>query len=208
VPKSVSAGMMEHRQCISAFVSPAGPSLIAVAPLYGPSVCDGKRVRFKLSRRTRWQIPLASIVDEVSTSLTAAMKARDANAARALRLIRAGFLNRMKEDGASTLADADAVAVLRKIAKMRVESIEMFRAGKRDDLVAQEEKDLEIVQRWLPTLADEETTLRWAREAVAESGAKGAAQAGKAIGMLMKHHKGEVDGAIAKRLVTQILSGT
>jgi uncharacterized protein len=201
--------MMDHRRSVSAFTLPASSSLFEGARLRSSSSCpSGKRVRFEWSNRTRAApAPRASIVDEVSVSLTEAMKARDANAARALRLIRAGLLNRMKEDGSSTLADADAVAVLRKIAKMRAESIEMFRAGKRDDLVAQEEMDLKVVQRWLPTLADEETTLRWAREAVAESGAKGAAQAGKAIGILMKHHKGQVDGAIAKRLVTEILSG-
>jgi Yqey-like protein len=64
----------------------------------------------------------------------------------------------------------------------------------------------EVSSALMPTLADEESTLGGAQEAVEESGAKGAAQTGKSIGVLVKHHKGEVDGAIAKRLVTQILT--
>jgi hypothetical protein len=145
-------------------------------------------------------------VDEVSAALTEAMKTKDADRTRALRMIRAGFLTRMKEDGAGTLSDADAVAVLRKIAKMRGESIDMFGQGGRADLVEQEQKDLAVVEHWLPKLADEETTRKWAREAIAEAGVKSPSQAGKAIGVLMKHHRGEVDGALAKRMVSEILS--
>jgi uncharacterized protein len=198
---------MSIGRSLTAFMAGVCARVNSRPAFHGGSLCVGRQTRSAaVVPPVRARTPRASIVDEVSSTLTAAMKARDKDAVRALRMIRAGFLTRMKEDGASTLPDADAVAVLRRVAKMRAEAIEMFRAGKRDDLVAQEEKDLAVVQRWVPTLANEETTLRWAREAVEESGAKGAAQTGKAIGVLMKHHKGEVDGAIAKRLVTQILS--
>lgn len=109
---------------------------------------------------------------------------------RALRLIRAAFLTKAKESGSETLSDDDAVAVLRKLAKMRRESIDMFTTGGRDDLVAVEKADLAIVEDYLPKLADEATTRKWAEEAVESSGAKGSAQAGKAIGSLMKAHRG------------------
>jgi uncharacterized protein YqeY len=62
-----------------------------------------------------------SIVDDVSARLKFAMKAREIETVRALRLIRAAMLTKMKEDNSSNLPDEAAVAVLRKLAKMRVE---------------------------------------------------------------------------------------
>eukprot|EP00173_Palmaria_palmata_P001825 Plantae.Rhodophyta-Palmaria_palmata.ctg20692.p1 GENE.Plantae.Rhodophyta-Palmaria_palmata.ctg20692~~Plantae.Rhodophyta-Palmaria_palmata.ctg20692.p1 ORF type:complete len:147 (+),score=40.81 Plantae.Rhodophyta-Palmaria_palmata.ctg20692:35-442(+) len=134
------------------------------------------------------------------------MKARSTSDVRALRLIRAAFLTKAKESGSETLSDDDAVAVLRKLAKMRRESIDMFTTGGRDDLVAVEKADLAIVEDYLPKLADEATTRKWAEEAVESSGAKGSAQAGKAIGSLMKAHRGDVDGKLAKDIITEMLS--
>lgn len=157
-------------------------------------------------QRRRPKIIHMSIVEDVSKRLTSAMKAKDVDATRALRLIRAGFLTKMKEDGSSSLDDSDAVAVLRKLAKMRRESIDMFRQGGRDDLATTEQHDLTIIESYLPKLADEQTTTDWARQAIQDSGATGPAQAGKAIGALMKKHRGEVDGALAKSIITKLLS--
>jgi uncharacterized protein len=132
-----------------------------------------------------------SISSDVSARLTVAMKAKSTEEVRALRLIRAAFLTKQKEDGGpAELGDGDAVAVLRKLAKMRRESIEMFEKGGRQELVDQEVKDLRIVEEYLPKLADEPTTRKWAAEAIEASGAKGSSQAGKAIGALMKSHRG------------------
>lgn len=132
-----------------------------------------------------------SIAGDVSARLKDAMKSKRADEVRALRLIRAAFLTKQKESGGEgDLGDDAAVAVLRKLAKMRKESIEMFAKGGRDELVAVEERDLAIVEEYLPQLADEETTRKWAAEAIESSGAKGGAQAGKAIGALMKSHRG------------------
>jgi uncharacterized protein len=82
----------------------------------------------------------------------------------------------------------------------------MFREGGREDLATIEERDLALLEEYLPRLADEATTQRWAEEAVASSGAIGPAQAGKAIGMLMKDHRGEVDGKLAKELINKLLA--
>lgn len=139
------------------------------------------------------------------------MKSRDASATRALRLIRAAFLTKLKEGGGGggggdALDDAAAVAVLRKLAKMRRESIEMFEKGGRDDLVQKERDDLAVVEAWLPKMAEGDVVVAWAKEAVAEVGATEKKEAGKVVGALMKKHRGEVDGKVAKEIVESLLA--
>lgn len=147
----------------------------------------------------------ASISDEVNSSLKEAMKAKDTGRLRALRGIRAAFLTAMKEDGSDAIADERAVAELRRLAKMRRESIEMFEKGGRADLQEQEEEELAVIAHWLPVLAGEAKTREWAEAAVEKTGAKGKKDFGKVMGMVMKAHKAEIDGAVLKRVVTELL---
>lgn len=177
---------MSSRRPIAAFAG-ALPLAGALTHTRASSVCRGA----PSVRRPASVAVSMSISSAVSSRLKDAMKAKRADEVRALRLIRAAFLTKQKEDGGDDeLDDAAAVAVLRKLAKMRRESIEMFTQGGRDELVAVEERDLGIVEEYLPKLADEATTRKWAEEAIEKSGAKGSAQAGKAIGALMKNHRG------------------
>jgi uncharacterized protein YqeY len=148
-----------------------------------------------------------SIEQTVSERLAAAMKARDAGRVAALRGIRAAFLNEMKKDNASTLADETSVEVLRRLAKQRRESIEAFEAGGRPERAAEERAELAVIEEFLPRLAGEEATRAWVREAIAASGASAPGDVGKVMGALMKAHKGEVDGQLARRLAQELLAG-
>ncbi len=147
-----------------------------------------------------------SIEDRVMTDMKAAMRAKNADALRALRNIRAAFISKKKEDGAETLSDDDAVAILRKLSKQLNESIEAYDAGGRDDLAAAERAEFVVVDAFLPKLADEATTAQWVDDAIAKTGAKAASDMGKVMGALMKAHKGEMDGGLANKLVRAKLS--
>eukprot|EP00188_Purpureofilum_apyrenoidigerum_P000842 Plantae.Rhodophyta-Purpureofilum_apyrenoidigerum.ctg14198.p1 GENE.Plantae.Rhodophyta-Purpureofilum_apyrenoidigerum.ctg14198~~Plantae.Rhodophyta-Purpureofilum_apyrenoidigerum.ctg14198.p1 ORF type:complete len:177 (-),score=33.58 Plantae.Rhodophyta-Purpureofilum_apyrenoidigerum.ctg14198:175-705(-) len=145
------------------------------------------------------------LVDVVTGELKDAMKKKDQLKLRVLRNVRAGMLNRMKEDGSDQLADTDALSVLRRVAKQHVESIEMYRSAGRNDLVESEEKELEVVRFYLPQLADEATTRRYVEEAVKGTGVDSPRGAGRVMGQIMKEHKGSVDAALAKRLLHELL---
>ena len=148
-------------------------------------------------------------VETVTVQLKDAMKAKDAPRLAALRNIRAAFLVEMKKDGSETLDDAAAIAVLRRLAKQRQESIEAFTQAGRPERVAEEQAELRVVEEFLPRLADEATTRTWVQEAIAASGASGASGArelGKVMGALMKAHKGDVDGDLARRLAAELLA--
>jgi hypothetical protein len=147
------------------------------------------------------------IFDDLNAALTAAMKAKDQPRTDALRNIRAAFLLECKKDNAKTLADDACLALLRRLEKQRQESIEAFDKGARPELAAKERADLAVVQSFLPKLADLATTRTWVREAIAETGAAKAGDVGRVMGALMKAHKGDVDGNLARRLAQELLQG-
>jgi uncharacterized protein YqeY len=62
-----------------------------------------------------------------------------------------------------------------------------------------------VIQTFLPQLADEATTRRWVEEAIAASGASSQKEIGKVMGALMKAHKGEMDGNVARRIASELL---
>jgi hypothetical protein len=142
----------------------------------------------------------------VNERLAEAMKARDAARVGALRGIRAAFLNEMKKDNAKTLSDEVSVEVLRRLAKQRRESIEAFAGAGRPERAAEERAELAVIDEFLPRLADEDTTRAWVREAIAATGAAQPGDVGKVMGAVMKAHKGEVDGQLARRLAQELLA--
>lgn len=141
------------------------------------------------------------IAEQVTEQMKQAMKAKDERRLAALRSMRTAFLNEMKKDGSTSIADAVCEGLLRKLEKQRKESIEAFSNAGREELAAAERAELAVIQEFLPQLADEAKTRAWIDEAIAQTGAASAKDVGKVMGALMKAHKGELDGDLARRLV-------
>jgi uncharacterized protein YqeY len=146
-----------------------------------------------------------AIVDQVSRELREALRAREAHRLAALRSMRAAFVNEMKRDGSETLADEVCLSLLRRLEKQRKESIEAFEQAGREERAAAERAELQVIQGFLPSLADPETTRAWVKEVIASTGASGKGEIGRVMGALMKAHKGAVDGALAKRIASELL---
>lgn len=148
-----------------------------------------------------------SLVDEVSAQLKVAMRAKDKPRVKALRGIRAAFIEASKASGASdTVSDDEALKILTRLGKQRRESIAAFDAGGRDDLAAEERDELAVIEGFLPALADEATTRTWVTEAISSTGAAGPGDLGKVMGALMRGHKGELDGKLANRIARELLA--
>lgn len=145
------------------------------------------------------------IFDDVTGGLAQALKARDEVRLATLRSIRAAFLNEMKKDNAASLTDEVCVTLLRRLQKQRQESIDAFSAAGRSDRADAERAELAIIDSLLPKLADEATTRAWVEEAIAASGASGGKDLGKVMGAVMKAHKGDVDGNLARRIAAERL---
>jgi hypothetical protein len=148
-----------------------------------------------------------SIESTVTDAMKAAMKARDKQRLQALRNIRAGFLLARKETGAESISDEDAVAVLRKQAKQRKDSITSYQDGGREDLVEQETAELSVIEEFLPAGPTEDTMRAWVTAAIATTGATSPREMGKVMGLVMKDHRGEADGNVIRKLVMEQLNG-
>jgi len=147
------------------------------------------------------------LVEDVGAQIKDAMKAKDTHRLAALRSMRTAFLNEMKKDGAQSLSDEVCVGLLRKLEKQRKESIEAFEGAGRTEQAAAEKAELAVIESFLPSLADEATTRAWVEAAIAESGATSPKDMGKVMGVLMKAHKGEIDGGLAKKVAQELLAG-
>ena len=145
------------------------------------------------------------IFDQVNTQMKDAMRGQRKLELQALRSIRAGFLMRMKEDASQTVSDEDCLPILRRLEKQRHESIEAFESAGRTEQAAAEKAELAVILAFLPSLADEATTRIWVTTAIAESGAKTAKDLGRVMGAVMKAHKADVDGNLARRIASELL---
>jgi len=148
-----------------------------------------------------------SIADDVTSQMKAAMKAKEALRLSTLRSMRTVFLNEMKKDGSDSVSDEVCQTLLRKLEKQRKESIEAFTKGDRPEMAENERAELAVIQEFLPQLADEAQTRAWVEAAIAQTGAAGAKEMGKVMGALMKAHKAEIDGTLARGIVQEILNG-
>ncbi len=146
-----------------------------------------------------------AIFDDVIAQMTEAMKAKDAPRLGALRGIRAAFLNETKKDNSKSLADDVCISLLRRLEKQRNESIEAFDAAGRPDRAAEERAELAVVQEFLPRLADDAKTRTWVAEAIAATQASKPGDVGRVMAAVMKAHKGDVDGNLAKRIASELL---
>ena len=147
-----------------------------------------------------------AIYDQITTDMKAAMKARDKVRTQALRNIRAAFIAGAKETGADSLGDEACQTILRRLGKQLHESIEAYSKAGRDDLAADEQSELGVIEGYLPQLADAETTRAWVEAAIAATGAARPSDMGKVMGILMKDHKGELDGKLANTIVRDLLA--
>ncbi len=145
-----------------------------------------------------------SLVDQLSVDLKQSMLARDAARTAGLRMIRAAFIE-LEKEGKGEVTDERCLEALRRLKKQREDSIIAYVAGGREDLAATERAELVIIDAYLPTLADEAQTLVWVKEAIVASGATGPKEMGKAMGALMKAHKADVDGGLARTLLQREL---
>ena len=150
---------------------------------------------------------MSTLVQRVSDDLKKAMLAKDAARVNALRMVRAAFIEASKKPNAGEVTDEIAVEILRSIRKQRLDSAAEYVKGNRPDLAAGELVDVPIIDEYLPKLADEATTLEWVKAAIAASGATSVKQMGKVIGLVMKDHKGDADGALVRTLIERELGG-
>lgn len=146
-----------------------------------------------------------AIVDEVTQHMKAAMRAKDKDRLQAIRMIRARIIELSKTANAD-LGDEAIIGELRSMVKQRKDAAKTYVEGGRQDLADVEINEIAVIDEFLPQLADAAQTQIWVDEAVASSGASTPKDMGRAMGALMKAHKGDIDGGLARTMIQKALS--
>ncbi len=133
------------------------------------------------------------------------MKAGDKAKVGTLRMVRAQIKDRQIAKG-SELSDDDVLTVLNNAAKKRREAIEMYEKTDRDDLLAIERAELDIIANYLPEQLSEAEIEQIVSKVISETGASGVQDLGKTMGAAMQQLKGKADGKLIQQLVRQKLS--
>lgn len=146
-----------------------------------------------------------SIVDDVSRQMKDAMKAREKLRLNALRNMRAALLTEMKMDNSDNLPDEVSIRVLRILERQRGESIELYDNAERPEQADIERAELAVIREFLPQYADADATRTIVAAAVETTGAASSSDIGKVMGAVMKQHRGEVDGNLARAIAAEML---
>jgi uncharacterized protein YqeY len=137
--------------------------------------------------------------------MKAAMRARERERLSTIRLIISEVKQR-EIDGRVVLEDAEVIAVLEKMAKQRRESISQFETAGRDDLVAREQNELDLIKSYLPEPLSSAELDRLIQSAIEETGASTIRDMGKVIAILRERAQGRVSMADASQRVKARLS--
>ena len=146
-----------------------------------------------------------SLQDRVQTDIAVAMRGGDALRRDVLRMVASAAYNLEKREG-RPLTDDEFLAVLSREVKTRRESVEAFRSGGREDLVAKEEAEIAIIGEYLPAALTEDEIAALVHEGIAATGASSARDMGKVMGWLAPRTRGRADGKHVSELVVQALA--
>ena len=141
------------------------------------------------------------IVEEIKD----AMRAKDEIRLNTLRAMKSAIKYKEVEPGGKELDDAGVLPVLVTMVKQRRDSVEQFRAGKRDDLADKEEKEIAVIQSYMPQqLSGAELSAEVAK-AITESAATSAKDFGAVMKVVSPRLKGKAEGkAISEEVKAQL----
>ncbi|MBP9836514.1 MAG: GatB/YqeY domain-containing protein [Candidatus Pacebacteria bacterium] len=145
-----------------------------------------------------------SIHTDLRTTLKEAMKAKNEVLLRTVRSIMTACTNELvatSRTPQSELSDEETIAVIKRLAKQRKESILQFEAANRPELAEPEKEELAILESYLPTLMTQEQIKPIAETIKNELGVTDKAKMGILVGAVMKKLQGQADGADVKAVV-------
>jgi len=134
-------------------------------------------------------------ITEIEDEIKEAMKARDAESRDALRLIVNALKNSEKE-----------LQVLQRERKRRLEAAEAFRTGGREEQAEAEERELEVLEEFMPEPLSEDEIDEIVDDVIAEVGATSMADLGRVMADVMPQTAGRADGSVVSQMVREKLA--
>ena len=143
--------------------------------------------------------------EKVQADMYTAMKSGDKEKANTLRNV----LSKLKDkqiEKREALTSEEEIKILQTLVKQRKESIELYEKGKRNELVAIERQEMEIINSYLPKMMSDDSIKNIVKSVIESSGANSMADMGKVMPEVMKQGKGLIDGKTAQKFVSERLN--
>jgi uncharacterized protein YqeY len=147
---------------------------------------------------------MAALADKVRADMTAAMKAQEKERLSTLRMLQSAMKNEQINVG-HELSDEEAMSVIRKAMKQRLDSIEQYTNAGRTELADKERSEMELLKTYLPPELTEDEIETGIREIIASTGAQSKKDMGKVMKEATARFKGRVDGKKVQELVQRLL---
>jgi uncharacterized protein len=142
-----------------------------------------------------------SLIDQVKSDTTVALKSGDRERVQALRLITNELQKAAKEQ-----SDGDETAVLQRERKRRLEAAQAYADAGREDLAEGERREAAIIEEYMPEQLSDEELHAIVGDAVAESGAPSPQDMGKVMSLVMPQVQGRADGKRVSAVVREKLT--
>ena len=144
--------------------------------------------------------------DKINKDYIEAMKARDTIRSSTLNFLKSQLKYIIIDKKTDPLSDEDVMDVIKKQIKQRQDSIEQFRLGKREDLVAKESAELAILKSYLPQGLTLEVLEKLVRQVIMEEQAQSLKDMGRVMKAVLSAAKGKADNQQVSELVKKALS--
>ncbi|OQY17804.1 MAG: glutamyl-tRNA amidotransferase [Desulfobacteraceae bacterium 4572_35.1] len=146
-----------------------------------------------------------SIAQQLNTAMKEAMKSRQSERLGVIRLIRSAIKN-VEIDKKIAMTDADIIAVMSTLVKQRRESAKIYRENERVDLAEKEEREIEVLQEFLPQQLSEEELQQLIEATITEIGATSMKEMGAVMKKVTPQTVGRADGRLVSEIVKRCLS--
>jgi uncharacterized protein YqeY len=149
-----------------------------------------------------------TMLDRLQAELKASMLAKDTARTMVLRMALAAYKNEAVAKGMGPqgiLAEAEAVAVFKRLVKSREDSVEQFTAAGFPDRAAVEQTEIEVLKGFLPAMLEGVQLETAVRAAIQVAGAKSRKDMGAVMKALQASHGAAYDGKTASQLVQSML---
>ncbi|MBI4397995.1 MAG: GatB/YqeY domain-containing protein [Candidatus Omnitrophica bacterium] len=146
-----------------------------------------------------------NILQKVDEDLKESMRARDEVRMNTLRGIKSSVKMLLIEKIKKEASHEEVISVIQKQVKQRRDSIEEFKKGNRPDLVQKEERELKILESYLPAQMSPQELEAIVSKIIAQAGAATKAEMGKVMKLVMEETKGRADGKAVSSLVSSKL---
>ncbi len=146
-----------------------------------------------------------SFTDKINADLKEAMKAKNEQALRGIRAIKAAILLANTDGSGQEMTDERALPILQKLVKQRKESLDIFIKQGREDLAVVEREEIAIIEKYLPAQMDEATLRKMIAEIFTETVAKDGIDMGNVMGAATKRAAGQADGKLISAIAKELL---